>query len=316
MTERHPVSVDICVSTFRRPFLAETLDSIGQLAIDGFAVRVIVADNDAIPSARPLVERLAPDFPFPLVYLHAPASNISVARNACLEAARARYVAFVDDDELVSPRWLRELVGTAEASGAAAVLGPVRAIYDETTPDWMRRGDFHSAAPVEVRGAIRTGYTCNALLRWSAPFTGLRFDPALGRSGGEDTDFFYRLNDLGGTIISAPAAVVYEPVPPERARLGWLLRRRHRAGQTHGMRLLGSGAGGVRALALAAGKAGYCLLMLGLTLPSAVGWRRNLLRMVLHLGVLKGLFGGRQAVLYGSPERAGTAEAAPRRLPT
>ena len=230
-------SIDICICTFRRPYLAETLKSVANLEIENARVRVIISDNDATPSARALVDEIAQKFPFPITYLHSPAANISIARNACLDAVTADYLAFIDDDEVVSTLWLRQLLETAEDTSADAVLGPVKAIYAPTSPSWMVKGDFHSTAPVVVDGAIRTGYTCNVLMRWAFPIKALRFDLALGKSGGEDTDFFYRLSDLGGTIAQSPSAVVYEPVPESRARMDWLVNRRLRAGQTHGMRL-------------------------------------------------------------------------------
>jgi len=289
-------SVDICICTFRRPYLAETLASVAALEADGIDVRVIVSDNDAVPSAQGMVEAIAADFPWPITYLHSPAANICIARNACLDAAAANYVAFIDDDEVVSPAWLRQLLEVAEETNADVVLGPVRAIYGDGMPGWMVRGDFHSTAPVVVNGSIRTGYTCNVLMAWREPIKGLRFDIRLGKSGGEDTDFFYRLTGLGGTIVQAPEALVYEPVPTERAAMSWLIRRRLRSGQTHGMLMAG---GRAKAVALAGVKAGYCLAMTGLTAFSPVGRRRNLLRAVLHIGVIGGVLGMRQAVLYG-----------------
>ncbi|WP_332702273.1 glycosyltransferase family 2 protein [Devosia sp.] len=290
------ISVDICICTFRRPFLAETLRSVAALAIEDVAVRVIIADNDASASARDLVAAVERDFPWPITYVHAPAANICIARNACLDVASADYVAFIDDDETVSPQWLVELLDTARLTRADAVLGPVHAVYDARTPEWMVEGDFHSTLPVVVNGAIRTGYTCNVLIRRVAPFAALRFDLALGRSGGEDTDYFYRLTALGGTIAEAPDALVYEPVPAERAAMAWLIRRRLRMGQTHGMLVRGAR---LPAAAIAVAKAGYCVAMTGMTAFSPIGRRKNLLRAVLHMGVVGGIMGVRQAVHYG-----------------
>lgn len=290
------VSVDICICTFRRPFLAETLRSVAALAVQDVALRIIIADNDTTPSARELVAAAQHKMPWPITYLHAPAANICIARNACLEAADADFVAFIDDDETVSPQWLSQLLAMAHASGADAVLGPVQAVYDPATPGWMVRGDFHSTAPVVRNGAIRTGYTCNVLIRRAGPFAALRFDLALGRSGGEDTDYFHRLTALGGTIAQAPGALVYEPVPPDRAAMGWLIRRKLRMGQTHGMLL-----GGTRpkAIAIATAKAVSCMAMAGLTAFSPIQRRKNLLRAVLHMGVVGGIVGVRQAAHYG-----------------
>lgn len=308
--------VDICVCTFRRPFLAETLKSIANLNRDRLSVRVIIADNDFVPSAAPLVELIARQFPLEITYLHAPEANISVARNACLDAADGTFVAFVDDDETVEPDWLRELVDRAVGAAADVVLGPVQAQYEEGTPVWMRDGDFHSTAPVAVSGEIRTGYTCNVLVRWNEIARSQRFNPALGRSGGEDTEFFYRLFDLGLKFVEAPAAIVREPVPPSRAGLGWLLRRRLRSGQTYGSRLIAVGEGLPGEFTLASAKVAYCLLATLVTLPRPVTWRRNLLRAALHLGVLGGLVRSRQPELYGDtpqmgPQTAPTTTAAP-----
>lgn len=289
-------SVDICICTFRRPFLAETLRSVAALAIEGVALRVVIADNDTTPSAQALVEATRPGFPWPITYLHAPAANICIARNACLDAAAADYIAFIDDDETVSPQWLAQLLATVQQSGADAVLGPVRAVYDSRTPDWMVRGDFHSTLPVVSRGTIRTGYTCNVLIRNTEPFASLRFDLALGKSGGEDTDYFHRLTALGGTIAQAPDALVYEPVPADRAAMAWLIRRRLRMGQTHGMLVSGAR---LPAAAIAMTKAGYCVAMTAVTAFSPILRRKNLLRAVLHMGVVGGIMGVRQGVHYG-----------------
>ncbi len=288
--------IDICVCTFRRPFLAETLRSIGRLERGGHEIRVIVADNDTTPSARGLVEALAAELALPVRYVHAPEANICIARNACLDAAEGDFIAFVDDDETVSPGWLLALLARAEETSAAAVLGPVAAVYEADAPDWMRRGDFHSTYPVFVEGTIRTGYTCNVLIRWTAPFSTLRFDPRLGKSGGEDTSFFYALTDLGGTIDYAPDALVEEPVPAARANMGWLVKRRLRFGQTHGMLLTG---GRAKRLPAVGAKIAFCCLMTGLTAFSPIARRRNWLRAILHMGVAGGILGLSQAEHYG-----------------
>ena len=289
-------SVDICICTFRRAFLGKTLQSVAGLTVGGHTIRVIIADNDHEPSAWALVDEMRGQLPFPVTYVHAPAANICIARNACLDHADADFVAFVDDDETVAPGWLEALVAKAEASQAAAVLGPVRAIYGPDAPRWMVEGDFHSTLPVFVGGVIRTGYTCNVLIRWCEPYKALRFDLGLGQSGGEDTAFFYQLTALGGTIAFAPEALVEEPVPTERASMEWLVRRRLRFGQTHGMLQAGSRA---KALAVVSAKIGYCGALAALTSFSPVLRRRNWLRAVLHLGVAGGILGVRQATHYG-----------------
>lgn len=304
-------SIDICVCTFRRPELADTLRSIAAMEMpSGFDIHVIVADNDDTPTAEPVVTKLAEELKLPIRYRHAPARNISIARNACLDASTSDFVAFIDDDETASSRWLAELVAVAEASGAVAVLGPVRALYAPDAPDWMRKGDFHSTLPVWVRGEIRTGYTCNVLLNTSADsLRGRRFSLARGQTGGEDTEFFDHMVKAGGRIAFSPEAWVDEVVPRSRAAFDWLRRRRFRFGQTHG-HLLGHNAAGVRRakeIGLASAKAIYCFASAIPVAINPVRRNRSLLRGIMHVGVVSGLVGVREIRQYGlsSPREGG-----------
>ncbi|MCA1490460.1 glycosyltransferase family 2 protein [Ensifer sp. NBAIM29] len=298
--------VDIGICTFRRPELTETLRSLAAMKQPADAlVHIILADNDVTPSARGLVEALRPELPFEVTYLHCPASNISLARNACLDNSTADFLAFIDDDETASQEWLAQLLETARSTGADAVLGPVRAHYGRSAPSWMRRGDFHSTLPVWAGGDIRTGYTCNVLLKLKAPsLDGRRFKLALGRSGGEDTDFFTGMHRSGGRIAFAPEAWVHEPVPEARATLSWLAKRRFRSGQTHGRLLAESahGLGQLRDLALAAAKFSYCALAAAVTFPAPVQRYRYALRALLHAGVVSGLLGHEAIEQYGVRE--------------
>jgi succinoglycan biosynthesis protein ExoM len=295
--------IDICICTFRRPELADALRSLASLRFPGgWHMRIVVADNDEVPSARELVAKIQPELPFRVAYVHCPAANISIARNACLEAAEGDFLAFLDDDETASPDWLSELVTTAEATGADAVLGPVRAHYRDDAPRWMREGDFHSTSPVWVGGDIRTGYTCNVLLRrGSQRVAGRRFSLARGRSGGEDTEYFTRLHEAGGKIAFAPNAWVHEPVPAARARLSWLARRRFRSGQTHGHLLDGktTAIGLGKHIALAGAKALYCFAVAGTVVFSPRLRNRYALRGLMHVGVVSGLAGLRELQQYG-----------------
>lgn len=305
---RRPIRIDIAVCTYRRAELDQTLLSLAVLSIPaGALVRIIVADNDVTPSARDRVDAMRSAVPFEIAYVHCPASNISIARNACLDHANGDFVAFIDDDETASEDWLSELLVMAATTGADAVLGPVQAIYANSAPAWMRNGDFHSTLPVWVSGEIRTGYTCNVLLRRSAPsLVGRRFNIALGRTGGEDTEFFTHMHKAGGRIAYAEDALVQEPVPGKRATVAWLAKRRFRMGQTHGRMLLEGRASGRhwRAIVLAGTKSAYCFVAAALLAASPVKRHRYGLRGIMHAGVVSGLFGVREIEQYGNLEKA------------
>ncbi|USJ25519.1 glycosyltransferase [Ensifer adhaerens] len=296
--------IDIAVCTFRRPELAETLHSLALITVPAdVAIRIIVADNDVTPSAEALVNQMRPTMPCEILYVHCPASNISIARNACLDNSTGHYLAFVDDDETVSRTWLVQLLDTALTTGADVVLGPVRAEYTLSAPNWMRRGDFHSTRPVWVDGEIRTGYTCNVLIDLTRPVVfNRRFNLALGQTGGEDTEFFRHMHADGGRLAYAPDALVFEPVPEKRARLAWLAKRRFRSGQTHGRLLSEPGQAGSRVAEIvrATAKSGYCAIASLMLLGSPVARSRYALRAIMHAGVVSGLIGVRELQQYGA----------------
>lgn len=297
------VAVGIC--TFRRAELTEALRTLeAQELPDGVRLCVIVSDNDSEPSAQETVESFARTSRHEVVYRHAPAGNISIARNAVLEETARRgldRLAFIDDDELAPPYWLARLLGQLARDEADAVVGPVRALYGPEAPDWMRTARVHDTRPeLGPDGRPIAGHSCNVILRTCAPaFAEQRFDLDRGISGGEDTGYFEAARRAGAKLSLAPGAWLEEPVPASRARLGWLLRRRYRMGQTHGSLLREGRENTATALPLALAKVAYCAAAMLLTAPAPVWRNANLLRGALHAGTVSGLLGRSAVAIYG-----------------
>lgn len=252
-------------------------------------MRVVVADNDDTPSAEGIVRDQCNALGLDYRYVHAPARNISVARNAALDATTAPLIAFIDDDEVATPLWIAALLECHAATAATIVFGPVQAIYGDG-PTWLHEADLHSIRPAFRKGGvIDTGYTCNVLLDRAGmtdEMRACRFDPALGRSGGEDTFFFHHLYSLGARCAFTETALVHEHVPSHRGRLQWLLQRAFRSGQTHARVLQTAQTGRPRLIATAAAKCGYCLVGMALRAPSPARWRHMAVRAALHAGVV------------------------------
>ncbi len=288
-------SADVCVCTFHREALIETLRSLSAQSVR--PKRIIVIDNAETPEALERVARATVELKLPILYLHAPARNISIARNAALDASTADWLAFIDDDEIASPHWLAQLLGAAQEQPVDAVLGPVNAIYGSAAPAWLKALDLHSTRPVFTRGEIHKGYAGNALLkRQTVNRLGLRFDPELGRTGGEDDRFFLQLTAQGGRIGFAPDAVVQEPVAENRLKWRWLLQRHFRSGQSHGARMAQQGRAGQLALAVA--KVTACAAGALVNLPHPARRASWLLRGTMHLGAVARLAGRREIELY------------------
>ncbi|HZU62817.1 MAG TPA: glycosyltransferase family 2 protein [Novosphingobium sp.] len=290
--------VDICICTFRRSDLYKTLESIcHQIDTDNLQLKVIIIDNDDVESARPVVDRAIARLKIDCLYLHAPARNISLARNAAFAATSAPYVLCIDDDEVAAPRWVRHMVDALRQSAAGVVIGPVHAVYSPHHPRWMREMEPHSAIPRGNYRAARLTHIGNAGFR-GAVIRGRRFDLLLGRSGGEDTEFFSRLRREAVPITYCDEAKVFEPVSEERASMKWLVERHFRIGQTYARSERPAGGGRLPLAARAAAKALACLGLAAANLGHEGRAKCHFLRFVMHAGVLMNALGLPPIELY------------------
>ena len=296
MTETN--RIDVCMCTFQRPSVEVAIESIArQILPSDVSIKLIIADNDETTESEASIRAACAKFGVDLQYIHAPARNISVARNACLDAATAEWLAIMDDDEVAEPTWLANLL--AARCDSDIVFGVVRALYNATTPRWMVEGDFHSSDLGRERN-ITSGHAGNVLLRRSfVAAHNLRFDPAVGRSGGEDTLFFYEARLKGARMALAPDAVVHEPVPASRENLRWLLRRRFRSGQTHALCIARfHPEKKLSAALLAVPKTAYFFAAALLAFANRKIAMRNLWRGALHAGVVAYSFKPRLLLEY------------------
>jgi len=197
-----------------------------------FTYSIVVADNDQRESARAIVDELAGSAAVPTRYCVEPRQNIALARNRAVENAEGEFIAFIDDDEEPSAHWLRELMQAIETYGADGVLGPVIPRFLTPPPEWILRGRFFERPSPATGtwlhwGQTRTG---NVLLHrriFADRQTWFREEYG---SGGEDTDFFFRMMANGHRFVWCAEATVYEGVSPERCRRTYLLQRALRRG--------------------------------------------------------------------------------------
>ncbi|RYF94200.1 MAG: glycosyltransferase family 2 protein [Caulobacteraceae bacterium] len=225
--------VSLIVPTQRRPAgLATALASlVAQTGVDPADLELIVADNDAVPSAKAFVDALTA--PFPVTYVHEPRPGVANVRNAALALATGDLIAFLDDDEEAPPTWLADLLAAQQALSVDVVFGPVRGRAPEGVRHRAYLEDFFSRHGPDDTRVLDSWYGCgNSLIRRSALSNPTApFDPSRNASGGEDDLLFAQMAAAGATFGWAHAAFVWEDPIPSRLTLAYALRRAFAYGQ-------------------------------------------------------------------------------------
>lgn len=253
----------VAVPTFRRPAaltaaLTATLPQTQGLGERhaGYSASVLVVDNDASGSGRPIAER------FGVRYVVEERPGIAAVRNRSLaESADADAIVFIDDDEVPEPGWLDALVSAFIETGATAVAGRVLTLFPDDVEPWVAASGAFIRPERTDRQSMSEAATNNLLLDVPAiRALGLTFDERFGLTGGSDSMFTRELTHRGGTIRWAQDAVVVEQEDPARFTRAWVLMRTFRFGNTSarvGIATAGSRVGrlGARATALGRGLA-------------------------------------------------------------
>jgi len=197
------------------PWLAACID--GLRAQTGLRVEILVIDDGSRDGSGAWL-RAAVDAPGPqpLRLLTLPeAVGQAAARNIGLDAARGRWAAFLDgDDMLAGPEALARWVARADAAGADLAL----AQFDVLTRAGVRRPGRRTPAMTDARAATHPALAdaCSCwqlLLRRSGPCGALRFDAQLRQR--EDRPFV-----IAALLAARRIAVIEDAAVIHRLRDG------------------------------------------------------------------------------------------------
>ena len=290
------LKVAVTVATRDRPEgcrrLVERL--LDQEVPDSWEMRVVVVDND------PQGSELQLPYDQRLEVLHEPDPGIPFARNRGVERVLpwADVICFIDDDESPGGSWLRDLVSGLERYGADVVSGPVRPVFEPNTPRWLTEHPVFTRPGRQPGADLRETYTANTAVRANVFRSGLRFDSEFHNTGGSDTHLFRQAHRGGARIRWVAEAMIDEYVPPERARVRWVLARSFRIGANRVQFLRAGAASGRPTAMLIGGSAGELLLGLGAPLVAAFSRKHALAmlgRAARGLGTFSALLGVRYA---------------------
>lgn len=233
------VDVSVCIANWNcRDLLRGCLRSL-RPGLQKIRLEVIVVDNASADGAADMV---AHEFPDVVLVRNPTNEGFSRANNRAARRARGRYLFFLNNDTVVPPGTLRELLDFAEAHPDAGLIGPR-----------LRGGDGAVQVSYRCRPTLATLLHRTTLLRWTGLLRGGyrryrrdAFDPDATRDvailmgaailaprerflawGGWDEDFAFGGEDLELSVrVGARARLVYYPAV-EITHFGRVSTRQH-----------------------------------------------------------------------------------------
>ncbi len=220
------------MGTYHRPrMLSNTLKALKLVDIpNNVEAHLLIVDSEE--SASEIVQSYQNQLPFTTHYIGNQPRGIVMMRNAVLDKCielEVNFIAFMDDDILVSPDWITKSLIVMEKFDADAVDGVVKRSLPKETPKWIIWGKFfhwHSAQTGSIRKSASTSnvfFKAKLIKEWK-----LRFDPFFNFSGGEDTFFFNRAFKKGAKIVWNNEVLAKEQIGDSKITIRWILQRAYR----------------------------------------------------------------------------------------
>ena len=232
------IHISAVVCTLNRvDYLRKALQSLVDQTLPKERYEILVVDNGSTDDTKSVV---CAEFKgvSNVRYVCEPALGLSHARNAGWRNATGKYVAYLDDDAVASPRWLERILDVFETvkPQPGGVGGKVEPVWEAPRPQWLS----DAMVPYLTVVSWSDAPTILAENQWLAG-ANMGFPRALLEAVG---GFFVGLDRKGSKLLSMgdvvlqreleskgyrcfyhPAIEVKHHLPPSRLTKGWFARR-------------------------------------------------------------------------------------------
>jgi len=229
--------LSVIISTYNRSeFLSKTLQSLLEQKKEGnFDFDVVIVDNNSSDNTKNVVTSFIPAFNNRLRYLFEPQQGKSYALNKGIAETAGDILVFTDDDVVLDPHWLSNIVECFETYRCDGLGGRILPQYPPDVPEWLIKNKDLIVGPVVYynygEGTMVYEKPMYEFLGANFAFKrslfnecGLfRTDIGPGKKVlGEDTEITNRFLDAGKRLYYCGKVLVWHPVEPQRMTLKYI----------------------------------------------------------------------------------------------
>jgi GT2 family glycosyltransferase len=226
--------VTVAVLTYNRSRrLRETLAGMVRQNYPAGGWELIVVDNNSTDDTRDIVLSFAAEVPAPRLVVET-RQGLDHGRNRAIDEAKGDVIVLADDDILVGPDWLAQMVapfGSDDAHRIGVVGGEVVPVFPDGVPPWLEKahrplGFRRDPGPLPP-GQAPMGANF-AFPRWAFERFG-KFDTSLDRQGerlfgGGDSEMIRRIRAAGLEAWFVPGARALHQMSSDRLTLRYATR--------------------------------------------------------------------------------------------
>lgn len=206
---RQSLPVSLIIPCFNRP--EQTKNLLDSLSGSKFACQIILIDDCSFDDIKKIADGY--DFPDLIYYRNESNKGPAYSRNMGIKLSKYDYLAFTDNDCVVTDNWLPSLYDSIRLSGdnIAGVGGKVIAknndlislyyIYHKILDPWYYNGQFLYLV------------TANAIFKKEALLKVNCFDESVKIAGGEDPGMCFKLINAGYGFAYNPEAIIVHDFP-------------------------------------------------------------------------------------------------------
>jgi len=239
------ISIVICTYN-RKELLLKTIDSVINQALDSTKYEIVIVDNNSTDGTLEFIKERYKQH-HNIRYLLETNQGISFSRNCGWQNSSAKYIAYIDDDEIADYFWLEELLKTIQQNdnNVGAVGGKVDPIWGSKPPEWLNEElsiyfSFFNLSDNTIKitknqgiGSGNAIYPKEVLEKIGGFDTELKSRVGKSLVSGEDTLLNKIIMLKGYEIYYEPGAVVKHLVHSDRLTKSWLMKRFFWAGYSH-----------------------------------------------------------------------------------